>query len=178
MSKTKIATCWLCGCSGCHMSVLDIDERIVDLSSLIELTSSPVTDVKEPPLCDVGIIEGAVSNEENLAVLRQMREQCKFLIALGDCAGLGCVPMLRNFLPLKDVLQRGYVETESTVSGEIPTDEELPKLHDKVRPLRDFVKVDFHIPGCPPPADTIWYALTELLNGRVPKLEGELLHYD
>ena len=178
MGKLKVATVWLCGCSGCHMSFLDLDERLVDLSKLIEINSSPITDVKEPSEVDLGLVEGGIANEDNLHYLLKLREKSKLLISFGDCAGFDCVPMLRNLFPLNEVLERGYVETESTASGEIPRDPELPKLFDKVQPIRDFVKVDFHIPGCPPSADTIFYCLTELVNGRIPVLENETLKYD
>ena len=176
--KIKVATAWLGGCSGCHMSVLDIDERIIDLAQLVEFTASPITDVKEIPEVDVGIIEGAVCNEENEHVLRTMRSRCKVLIALGDCAITGNIPALRNSFPLKEVVARGFVQTESTQIGGMPDTTVLPRLYKRVRPIQEFVKVDVHIPGCPPDADTIWYALTELLAGRVPQWSETNLKYD
>jgi NAD-reducing hydrogenase small subunit len=179
--KIKVATVWLGGCSGCHMSFLDLDERLIDLSKLIEITASPITDVKEIPEVDVGIVEGAVCNEENERVLRTLRARCNVLIALGDCALTGNIPALRNQFKLDDVLARGFVETESTQIGEIPgadADGDVPKLLKRVRPIQEFVKVDAHIPGCPPDADTIWYALTELLAGRAPQWSEKNLRYD
>jgi len=176
--KIKVATAWLGGCSGCHMSVLDIDERIIDLAKLVEFTASPITDVKEIPEVEVGIIEGAVCNDENEHVLRTMRSRCKVLVALGDCALTGNIPALRNPFKLKEVVSRGFVETESTQVGEIPDTTVLPRLLKQVRPIQEFVKVDAHIPGCPPDADTIWYALTELLAGRMPQWNETNLKYD
>ena len=176
--KIKVATAWLGGCSGCHMSILDIDERIIDLAKLVEFTASPITDVKEIPEVDVGIIEGAVCNEENEHVLRTMRSRCKVLIALGDCALTGNIPALRNQFNLKEVVKRGFVETESTQIGGSPDITVLPRLSKRVRPIQEFVKVDAHIPGCPPDADTIWYALTELLAGRMPQWSEKNLKYD
>jgi len=180
--KVKVATAWLAGCSGCHMSVLDLDERLIDLAQLVEFTASPITDVKEIPEVDVGIIEGAVCNEENEHVLRTMRRRCKVLVALGDCAITGNIPALRNQFKLKDVIARGFVETESTQVGALPgsgpANGDVPKLADRVRPIQEFVKVDVHIPGCPPDADTIWYALTELLAGRMPQWSETNLKYD
>lgn len=176
--KIKVATVWLGGCSGCHMSFLDLDERLVDLTKLIEITACPITDVKEIPPVDVGIVEGAVCNTENEHVLRTLRAQCKVLIALGDCAITGNIPALRNQFKLQDVLKRGYVETESTQVGNVPGSDAVPRLLTRVRPIQEFVKVDAHIPGCPPDADTIWYALTELLAGRAPKWTEKNLCYD
>jgi len=176
--KIKVATAWLGGCSGCHMSFLDLDERLIDLARLVQFTASPITDVKDIPPVDVGIVEGAVCNEENERVLRTMRSRCKVLVALGDCAITGNVPALRNQHKLADVLQRGFVETESTQAGEAPHAPELPRLLNQVRPIQEFVKVDAHIPGCPPDADAIWYALTELLAGRAPQWDPAHLRYD
>lgn len=176
--KPKVATVWLGGCSGCHMSLLDLDERLVDIAKAVTLTASPITDIKEPPEVDVAIVEGAVCNTDNLAVLRKIREKAKILVALGDCACFGGVPTMRNFFDLQEVLQRGYVGTESTALGEVPESEELPRLLDKVQPLSYFVKVDASLPGCPPSADAIYYALTELVQGRLPAASGDLLRYD
>jgi NAD-reducing hydrogenase small subunit len=176
--KIKVATAWLGGCSGCHMSFLDLDERLIELSKLVEFTASPITDVKEIPEVDVGIIEGAVCNEENEHVLRTMRSRCKVLIALGDCAITGNIPALRNPFILEEVMARGFVETESTQVGVVPDPTIVPRLLKRVRPIQEFVQVDVHIPGCPPDADTIWYALTELLAGRAPKWDERTLSYD
>jgi len=180
MAKVKIATDWLDVCSGCHMSFLDIDERIVELVKKVEITSSPITDLKHPPEegVDVGILTGAVSNTHQEEVAKEMRKRCKILVALGDCAVFGGICTMRNFFPKEEVMRRGYVETESTVEGEVPTSDELGKLFEQVKAVNQVVKVDVHIPGCPPSADAIWYALTELLEGRIPVLPQELLRYD
>jgi NAD-reducing hydrogenase small subunit len=176
--KVKVATVWLGGCSGCHMSFLDLDERLVELVKLVDIAASPITDVKEIGNVDVGIVEGAVCNEENEHVLRTLRAHCRVLIALGDCAITGNIPALRNQFNLEDVVARGFVETESTQIGEIPGNSVVPKLLNRVRPIQEFVKVDAHIPGCPPEADTIWYALGELLAGRAPQWNEKNLRYD
>lgn len=178
--KVKVATMWLSGCSGCHMSFLDLDERLVDLSKRIEILFSPIVDTKveNMPVVDVGIVEGCVNNADQEHELKMLRERCKILIALGDCAITGNVPSLRNQFKLDEVLARGFVETESTQIGEIPNDPVVPKLCPKARPLQEVVKVDLHIPGCPPDADTIWYALTELLAGRVPQFNEKNMRYD
>lgn len=180
MAKIKVATEWLESCAGCHMSLLDIDERILELLKHVEITSSPVTDLKHPPEegVDVGILSGGIGNSDQEEKAKEMRERCKILIALGDCAVFGGICNLRNFISKDEVLKRGYVETESTTEGKIPEAEELGKLTDQVSGVNRVVKVDVYIPGCPPSADSIYYALNELINGRMPILEGKLLHYD
>jgi NAD-reducing hydrogenase small subunit len=171
-AKTKVATIWLSGCSGCHMSFLDQDELLVDLAKKIRLVYSPIADIKVfPENVDVTLIEGAVANEEQLALLKEAREKTKILISLGDCAVTGNVTALRNGFMDGDkaVLEMAFIDT-SEINPRIPTD--VPKLLKKVHPLHEIVKVDCFIPGCPPPASLINYVLTELLNGRIPNMEG------
>ncbi len=170
--KVKVATIWLSGCSGCHMSFLDQDELLVDLAKKIRLVYSPIVDIKVfPEDVDVTLIEGAVANEEQLHMLKQARARTKILISLGDCAVTGNVTALRNAWSDSDqaVLERAFIEN-SDVNPQIPTD--VPKLLKKVRPLHEVVKVDYYVPGCPPSAEIINYVLTELLAGRVPNMEG------
>lgn len=181
MAKVTVATDWLDICSGCHMAILDIDERIVELLKYVEFTSSPITDLKHPPKegVDVGILTGAVSNTHQLEVAEEMRERAKILISLGDCAVFGGICTMRNFFDTEEVLRTGYVDTPSTdESGAVPHSPELAKLFDRVRALHEVVKVDVSIPGCPPPADAIWFALTELLAGRIPELKDQNLTYE
>lgn len=179
-AKVKVATMWLSGCSGCHMSLLDIDERILELLKHVDILYSPIVDIKlkDLPYVDVGIVEGCVNNTDQEHELKLMREHCKVLIALGDCAVTGNIPALRNQFALKDCLVRAYEQTESTRISCIPNDPVVPKLLPKAHPLQEIVKVDLHIPGCPPDADTIWFALTELLAGRVPQLNEKNMRYD
>jgi NAD-reducing hydrogenase small subunit len=179
MGKIKVASQWLEACAGCHMSFLDIDERIVELLKHVELTSTPITDLKHPPEegVDVGILTGAIGNEDELEEAKEMRERSKILIAMGDCAVFGGICTMRNFFPKEEVLRRGYIETESTVDGEIPEHEDLAPLTEQVQGVGDIVPVDIYVPGCPPSADVIWYVLTELLEGRMPKMEGKVLKY-
>jgi NAD-reducing hydrogenase small subunit len=172
IEKTKLATIWLSGCSGCHMSFLDQDELLIDLAKKIQLVYSPIVDVKTfPENVDVTLIEGAVANEEQQSLLKEARARTKILISLGDCAVTGNVTALRNAWSDSDkaVLEKAYVEN-SHVNAQIPTD--VPKLLKKVRPLHEVVKVDYFIPGCPPSATVINYVLTELLAGRTPNMEG------
>ena len=176
IGKKRIATVWLCGCSGCHMSFLDLDEKLLDLAKLADIVASPIADVKEIPECDIGLVEGGVANEENLEVLEELRAKATILVSLGDCAGFGCVPMLRNQFDTQEVLDRAYVEVESTSFGSVPT-VEVPKLLPKVLPIHECVKVDAWIPGCPPSPEAIWAAVSSLLTGR-PAEERVALNYD
>lgn len=179
MAKPKISSDWLAGCSGCHMSLLDIDERIVTVVELVDLRATPITDFKEPDEkgVDVGILEGGINNTYNEEVALRMRSRCKILVALGDCAVFGGVPAMRNFFTIEETLRRAYIETESTDSeGKIPSDPELA-VPTKVRALQDVVPVDIFVPGCPPDADTIFYVLAELAQGRKPVIKDDKLQW-
>jgi len=178
MSKVRVATAWLEGCAGCHMSFLDVDEAIVDLAGLLEFGRSPITDVKDFTPVDVGIVEGGVGNTEEEEVLKQLRANCKVLVALGDCACFGAVNAMRNTLDKDEALRRAYVESESTAKGKVPSSPEIPKLLDRVKPLNHIVKVDCFVPGCPPDASVIKYALTELLAGRMPVVPSDVMRFD
>jgi NAD-reducing hydrogenase small subunit len=181
MAKVKVATDWLDVCSGCHMSILDIDERIVELVKHVEFTSSPITDLKHPPKSgvDVGILTGAVSNSHQVEVAEMMRERSKVLISLGDCAVFGGICTMRNFFDPEEVLEYAYVKSASTDgNGQIPRSNELGKLLPKVLAVNEVVPVDIHVPGCPPPSESIWFVLTELLAGRIPELSGPNLTYN
>jgi len=155
------------------MSLLDMDERILDILAAVDLTATPITDLKHPAASGVtvGILEGAVNNSATEAVAIRMRQRSKVLIALGDCAVFGGVPTMRNHCCMKDALKRAYVETESTIDGAVPQDEELATMQE-ARPVSKVVDVDISLPGCPPPPDAIFYVLCELAAGRKPKLEG------
>jgi NAD-reducing hydrogenase small subunit len=181
MAKPKIATTSLAGCFGCHMSVLDIDERILQLAEVVEFDKSPIDDLKEfTGRCAVGLIEGGCCNQHDVEVLREFRKHCDVLVSVGDCAIMGGVPAMRNGLPLAECLDEAYRNGPTVYNprGTIPHDVELPLLLDRVRPCHEVVRIDYHLPGCPPPADAIWEALTALLAGREIKLPYRLLKYD
>jgi len=175
MGKIRLAMQWLEACAGCEMSLLDIDDRVVELLRQVELTSSPITDLKHPPATgvDVGILSGGIGNEAEATEAREMRERAKTLVALGDCAVTGGICTMRNGFSREEVLRRAYVESESTVAGSVPVHEELAPLTARVSGVGEVVPVDVYLPGCPPSADAIWYVLTELVAGRQPKLEGD-----
>ena len=157
-SKPKVATTSLAGCFGCHMSLLDIDERILDLVELIEFDKSPIDDIKKfTGRCAVGLIEGGCCNSENVHVLQDFRKHCDVLVSIGDCATMGGIPALRNNIPLQECLDEAYLNGPSVYNetGKVPDDSEVPLLLEKVYPAHEVVKIDYHLPGCPPPADTI-----------------------
>lgn len=171
MSKPRVATAWLDGCSGCHMSILDMDERLIAVAEQVDFVCGPYVDTKEfPENVDVAIVEGAVSSEEDYHKIKKIRQRSKLLVCLGDCAITANVPSMRNSFEVQAVYDRAYVEN-ATVQPQIPTDG-VPRLLRRARPVHEIVKVDVFIPGCPPSADTIYFALTELLQGRIPDLSN------
>jgi len=178
MAKVKITTAWLDACAGCHMSILDMDEAIIDLANAVEFLKSPITDIKEFSETDVGILTGAIGTEEHQEEAKELREKCKILMVLGDCACFGGVVAMRNAFSKEEVLRRAYIESESTKEGKIPSSPEIPALLEKALPVNAVVKVDCYVPGCPPRAAAIKYALTELLQGRIPVLPAEMMRFD
>ncbi len=177
MPKVRLATLWLEGCSGCHMSFLDLDEWLLDLAFQVEVVYSPLVDVKVyPDQVDVALIEGGIGNQEQWDLIQQVRERTQLLVAFGDCAITGNVPALRNPLgSALPVLQRSYVDTVDEGQG-IPT-AELPPLLDRVLPVHTVVPVEVYLPGCPPPADRIRAVLEALLSGAQPQLQDEQLKF-
>jgi len=174
--RPRLATAWIGGCSGCHMSFLDMDERLIDLVGKADLVFSPLMDVKEfPEGVDATLVEGAVANEEHLHQARIIRARTRILVSFGDCAVTGNVTALRN--PLRSaepVLQRVYVEGADLQPGKPTEPGIVPRLLDRVRPLHEVVPVDVFLPGCPPSADLIHFALVELIEGRIPDLSHKL----
>lgn len=182
MNKKVIATTSLAGCFGCHMSFLDIDERILDLVELVEFNKSPIDDIKvfTKPV-DIGIIEGGCCNSENIEVLRSFRENCKVLVSLGECAIMGGLPALRNGIPIEECLREAYLDGPTVgenKTGILPNDPELPMLLDNVYPCHEIVKIDYFLPGCAPDADLIWNALVALVTGNEMDLPYEVVKFD
>lgn len=172
MSKVRLATVWLDGCSGCHMSFLDMDERLIAMADKVDVVYSPLVDCKEfPEEVDVTLVEGAVGTVEDEEKIEVIRQRTKTLVSLGDCAVTGNVPSMRNTCGHQAVLQRAYIENV-TLQPQIPS-ENVPKLLDRVCPVREVVKVDVFVPGCPPSADTIHKLLAGLLEGTVPDLSAD-----
>ena len=181
MSKPVIATTSLAGCFGCHMSILDIDERILELIELVEFNTSPIDDLTTfTKHCDSGSIEGGCCNHENIEVLKQFRANCDVLISMGECAIMGGLPALRNDISISECLAEAYLSGPTTVNEEniLPNDAELPMILNKVYPCHEIVKIDYFLPGCPPTADMIWEVLTALVEKRPIELDYEVFKYD
>ena len=181
MDRLRLATVWLGGCSGCHMSLLDLDEFLIDLAPQIDLVYGPLIDVKEyPEKVDLCLVEGAVCNEDNLKLIRLIRARTKTVVSFGDCAVTANVPAIRNQLGTQNagsVLQRAYIEAAQAYPA-LPKDPEiLPPLLERVMPVHEAVYVDYFLPGCPPPVDRIKALLSSLLGGSKPKLEGTMLKF-
>jgi NAD-reducing hydrogenase small subunit len=164
-ARVRLATAWLDGCSGCHMSFLDMDERLIALAEKVDLVYSPIMDIKEcPEGVDLALVEGSVSSVEDLHKIKLIRARSKVLIALGDCAVTGNVPSMRNPFGVQTVLTHIYLKDAPN--------QVVPALLPEVRPIHHVVPVDGYLTGCPPSADVIFYALNELIAGRVPDLAG------
>jgi NAD-reducing hydrogenase small subunit len=181
MERLRLATIWFGGCSGCHMSFLDLDEFLIDLTEKVDIVYGPVVDAKEfPKNVDLCLIEGAACNEEHIEMAHKIRERTKIIIAFGDCAVTGNVPAIRNQLGLgnaENVLQRAYMELSET-NPQIPKDPGVvPVLLSRVMPVQEVVHVDYFLPGCPPPAARIRSFLEQMLAGHEPKLVGANLKF-
>ena len=170
--KVRLATVWLDGCSGCHMSLLDTDERLIEVAKRVTVVWGPLVDHKEfPPEVDVTLVEGAISSTEDLHRIKMVRARTKILISLGDCAITGNVPAMRNSFGPNTVLRRAYLEN-GTLDAQIPR-EVIPGLLAAVRPVHEVVPVDIFVPGCPPSADLIFSVLSDLLDGKTPHFEAK-----
>lgn len=175
MSKVTAASVWLQGCSGCHISLLDLNEELIDLLDAIDLKASPIQDIKEIPEVTVGIVEGCVSNSHNLEVLRKMRERSKILVALGTCACFGGISGLRNIFKREELLNTAYVDAPSVTDGKVPDSPSIPDFFSDVKPIDNIVKVDYYIPGCPPLPSMIKDVLFALVRGEEPVLPKKSL---
>ena len=178
--KWTLATQSLAGCFGCHMSLLDIDERILELVKLVDFRKSPFDDFKEfTEACDIGLIEGGCGNSENVRVLQDFRKNCRVLVSVGQCAISGGLPSMRNGIPLSELFAETYCNSPIGTNKLIPHDEELPPLLDRIYPCHEIVKIDGFLPGCPPKADLLWQALTLLIDGKsLDELATKNIRYD
>ena len=155
------------------MSLLDLDAALIPVARKIEMVYGPLVDAQEfPKAVDVTLVEGAVSSQHDLEKIHVVRQRSKLVVALGDCAVTGNVPAMRNQHPARKMLERIYVEGAQEVRG-IPA-EGVPALLRQAVPIQEVVKVDLHIPGCPPSPASIAYALGELIEGRMPELASKV----
>lgn len=172
-TKIRLATVWLGGCSGCHMSFLDLDEQLIDLLEKVELVYGPLVDIKDfPENVDICLVEGAITNVENLELARSLRSNSKLVISFGDCAVTGNVTSMRNRIPVADLLSAVYHQTQAPIGAESLKD--LPALLKNALPLHHAIKVDIYLPGCPPAPDRIAATLNALLERRKVDLEPEM----
>jgi NAD-reducing hydrogenase small subunit len=170
MTKARIATAWLDGCSGCHMSIFDMDERLLDLADRIDIVYGPLVDTKEyPEGVDVVLVEGGIGSEEDRHLAHIMRDRTKIFVSLGDCAVTANIVAYRNPIKVDDVIRRVFAET---AEYPVQPNEEVPALMEICRPIHEVIPVDIFIPGCPPSADLIHFVLTELLAGRRPEIKN------
>ncbi len=179
--KFIIATTSLAGCFGCHMSLLDIDTELLDVLELVEFNKSPLTDIKKfSKQCHIGLVEGGCSNSENVEVLREFRKKCDILVGFGECAIMGGIPAMRNFVPLKECLDEAYLNGVTTEVGAdvVPGHEDIPKLLNNVYPCNEVVKIDYYIPGCPPNAQHIWKVVKSILLGEEFSIAHDEFKYD
>jgi NAD-reducing hydrogenase small subunit len=176
--KPRVATAWLGGCSGCHMSFLDMDERLIELADRIELVYSPLADIKEfPNGVDIALVEGAITNSENEEMAHIIRRNSRLIIAFGDCATTGNVTAMRNPIPLQEIQKRSYIDLADK-NPLIPDEFTcIARLLKTARPIHEIIKVDAWLHGCPPTADQIWFTIDELLKGRMPNLPPVYLRY-
>lgn len=177
MPKIRLATAWLAGCSGCHMSFLDLDEWLIELAEQVDVVYSPVgCDLKDyPENVDVCLIEGAVANEENLELAEIIRANTKIVISFGDCAVTANVPAMRNMMGKVDadqVLRTSYLELDDH-NPQLPHEPGIvPELLERVSPLHEMIDVDIFMPGCPPDAKRIKATIEPLLRGEMPVMAG------
>jgi NAD-reducing hydrogenase small subunit len=160
------------------MSFLDMDERLIELADKMDLVYSPIADVKDfPENVDVTLVEGAIATSEHQEMAHIIRRNSRFVVAFGDCAVTGNVTAMRNGLTLDAVLERSYVQL-ADVTPQIPRDyPTIAELMKQARPLHELVRVDAFIHGCPPTADQIWFAVSQLLEGKLPALSNVYLRY-
>jgi len=178
--KLVVGTTSMAGCFGCHMSLLDIDEGLLDVIEIVEFNKSPLTDIKTfTKRCDIGILEGGCCNDENVEVLKSFRENCDILIAVGECSIWGGLPAMRNSVPLEECLEEAFFHSPTTDQTTIiPESEDIPKILDRVYACNEVVHIDYYIPGCPPSAQHIWKMIKNIALGTEFSVLREEYKYD
>jgi F420-non-reducing hydrogenase small subunit len=184
--KPKIAMYWCASCGGCEEATVDIAERILDLTSLVDIVFWPVAlDFKEEDLenCPDGsitasLINGGVRLTEHDHMIKLLRKKSKIVVAYGACSAWGGIPGLANLYSKEELISLVYHETPSVVNPTrvVPqrrsivegAELELPDVFPYLVPIDQAIDVDYYVPGCPPTADVTWKAIETLLSGRLP----------
>ena len=186
MAKISLASYWAAACGGCDTAILDTHEKILDLAAAANILFWPIAldfkyhDVEAMPdkHIDVTLFHGAIRNSENEHLARLLRAKSKVLVAFGTCAHIGGIPSLANLFDRRQIFQRVYHDSPSTVNPEgiepqprtaMPEGElTIPEFYDTVRPLADLVDVDYYVPGCPPTPTQIWNVVQAIVSGQLP----------
>ncbi len=185
MAKAKLALYWAASCGGCDVAVLDTNEKILDIAAIADIVLWPVAvdfkyhhvEAMTDGSIDLCLFNGAIRNSEQEKIARLLRAKSKVMVAFGACACLGGIPALANFTNRSEIWERVYVEAPSmdgnktlpqaktsVAEGEL----ELPEMYDTVFTLPQVVKVEYFIPGCPPPVDLILKAVNAFATGTLP----------
>jgi len=185
-SKGKLAIYWAASCGGCEISILALNEKILDVANAFDIVFCPcimdtkVRDVERWPdqYVDVCLFNGGIRTSEQEYMAQLLRAKSKVLVAFGSCATEGCIPGLANLTKRQEIFETVYCETPSTDNRArvLPLPEvqcdgnhlSLPVFYDMVRTLGQTVKVDYALPGCPPEAPRIWDAVVAILEGKLP----------
>ena len=174
------SSCW-----GCYQSLIDIHLNLATVLPLIDIKYwQCVADFKLKDLegypdksITVGLYEGMARTEEDIHLLKIMREKCKILIAFGSCSCFGGIPGMANFSTLEECNEVKFRNNKTVKDGEVPT-ENLPEIAPVVIPNRDIVDFEIFLPGCPPTSKLILTALTALLEGKPIELPPHTVcHY-
>lgn len=173
--KIKLNLEWLSACAGCEVGIVDLHEKILDILSAAEIQRCPVlTDIKDYPPADIGIISGAIRNAHDREAAIKMRKSCKKIIALGTCAVYGGIPGAGLVYTKEEILDCVYRHNKTTQSDTIPS-VHVSQLETLVAPLDEVIPVDLYLPGCPPHAAFIMDALLALVENRPPKASQEAI---
>jgi len=184
--KGKLAIYWAASCGGCEISILAINEKILDVAGAFDIVFCPcimdtkARDIEKMPdqAIDVCLFNGSIRTSEQEYMARLLRRKSKVLVAFGSCAGEGCIPGLANLTNREEIFDACYRENPSTENPDraVPVPDTrvngfhltLPVFYDTVRTLGQTVEVDYYLPGCPPEAPRIWEALVAILEGKLP----------
>jgi len=186
MSKPKVAFYWCASCGGCEESIVDLAEDILKVVAAVDIVFWPVAldfkkkDVEAMPDGSIAVsfINGAVRLSDQEEMVKLLRRKSQLIIAHGACSHMGGIPGLANFWNKETIFRRAYLTTPSTdnpgkvvplensvVDGKELT---LPRFFDTVYCLDQVIDVDYYLPGCAPPRDLIFSAVTAILEGKLP----------